>query len=133
MIKIRVKCQHCGKSLMDPKHLIDSKPSIRLAAIIGRKKATLRLSAFYGSYRFESSVPLREGQLVRGLCPHCRKELKGSRICEKCEAAMIPLAMQEGGMVQICSRKGCKKHLIEFEDPEAEIRAFYAKYSTFFK
>ena len=35
--------------------------------------------------------------------------------------------------VEICSRRGCKKHLIEFENLESELRAFYNKYSLFFK
>lgn len=133
MIRVRLKCQHCGHSLMDKKTYIDSRPSIRLLALCGKRKGPLNLSALYGSYTIESGIPVLSGRIVRAYCPHCKKELKGSRKCEKCNAAMIALAMQEGGMVQICSRRGCKKHLFEFEDPEAEIRAFYSKYSTFFK
>lgn len=133
MIKVRLKCQHCGQSLMDRENYIDSRPSIKLIAKCCRRKGELNLSAVYGSYTIESTIPIPKGRIVKVYCPHCREEIKGTRRCERCRAAMIPLAMQEGGLVQICSRRGCKKHLFEFEDPEAEIRAFYAKYSTFFK
>ena len=56
-----------------------------------------------------------------------------TRLCEICKAPMVSFGFKEGGIIQICSRRGCKKHLIEFEDPEVELRAFYEKYSVFFK
>lgn len=133
MIKVKLKCPRCSKSLMDESLPIDSRPSVRLLAACGAKKGELHLSSVYGSYRIKSGVEMRKGAVARLFCPHCRKELSGGRVCEKCEAPMVPLALQEGGVVQICSRRGCKKHLLEFEDPEAELGAFYSAYSTFFK
>jgi hypothetical protein len=38
---------------------------------------------------------------------------------------MSALQMGKGGMIQFCSRRGCKKHLLEFDDPEADLKAFY--------
>lgn len=133
MITVRVKCPGCGKSLMDEDLQIDSYPSIRVVVKSGGKKGDLNLSSVYGSYRLRQDFETKKGAMARFFCPHCGGELEGSRRCEKCGAPMIPLALQEGGLVQICSRRGCKKHLIEFEDPEAEIRAFYCAYPTFYK
>jgi len=133
MIKVRVKCPRCRKSLMDEEMKIDSRPSIRIVAKSGGKKGELHLSSVYGSYRLRQDFDMKKGALARFFCPHCELELEGSRRCEKCDAPMVPLALQEGGLVQICSRRGCKKHVIEFEDPEAELRAFYSAYSTFYK
>ncbi|MBI4349087.1 MAG: hypothetical protein HY553_19775 [Elusimicrobia bacterium] len=133
MIRVRVKCGRCGKSLMDEGTEIDSRPSILVLAKAGSKSGALRLSSAYGSYRIRPEVDLKKGVVARFFCPHCKKEMAGSRRCDKCEAPMIPLALQEGGVVQICARRGCKKHCLEFEDPEAELRAFYGAYSTFYK
>lgn len=133
MIKVRLKCSRCHKGLMDEELLIDSCPSVRLLVKCGAKKGEIHLSSVYGSYRIKSGVAMKKGDVVHLFCPHCKKELTGSRVCEKCAAPMVPLALQEGGLVQVCARRGCKKHLIEFEDPEAEIGAFYAAYPTFFK
>ena len=71
---------------MDRKHLIDSKPSIKLRVVVGRKKGVLNLSALYGSYLIQSSVPLPQGKIVKVFCPSCKKEFSGSRTCEQCQA-----------------------------------------------
>ncbi|MFA5138022.1 MAG: hypothetical protein WC728_02225 [Elusimicrobiota bacterium] len=116
---------------MDSEAKIDSRPSIKVLVSDGKQKGRLHLSSLYGSYKVHEPFDIKKGSIASFFCPYCKKELKGHRVCEKCGAPMIPLALQEGGLVQICSRRGCKKHLIEFEDPEAEIGAFYATYSTF--
>ncbi|MFH1723042.1 MAG: hypothetical protein ABII00_00315 [Elusimicrobiota bacterium] len=133
MIKLRLMCRYCRKSLMDRENRIDSKPSIRFAIKYGKKKGDMFVSGLYGSYTIRIPFAIPKGKILSFFCPHCSKEMSGTRVCEACRAPMIPIALQEGGMVQVCARMGCKKHIVEFEDPEAEIRAFYAKYSTFFK
>ena len=133
MIEIEVKCPHCGKSLMDEDHKIDDAPSIGLV-IVGREKmGWLRLSSLYGSYSIESEFPTVEKELYLFYCPHCNRSLAGPRVCRACEAPMVPLAFVAGGVVQFCSRRGCRKHLVEFEDLDTEMSAFYSHYSTFFK
>ncbi|MBI4669020.1 MAG: hypothetical protein HY747_07515 [Elusimicrobia bacterium] len=133
MIQVDLKCPHCGHSLMDEQNRIDDHPSVRVTAKFGNKKGDLRLSSLYGSYKIDISVPCPKGKVAQLFCPHCRLELKTTRICEICRAPMAAFGFKEGGTIQVCSRRGCKKHLIEFEDPEAELRLFYNKYSTFFK
>lgn len=133
MIEVKVKCRHCRRSLRDKGKLIDSKPSIKVLIQHGKQKGALYLSSLYGSFTIEVPFKVPKGKTVRFFCPHCKKEIKGNRDCDKCGASMIPLSLKEGGLVQVCSRRGCKQHLFEFVDPEAEIRAFYIQYSTFFK
>lgn len=118
---------------MDEETQIDSRPAIRVLAKYGARSGPLHLSSAYGSYRIRSDFEIKKGTIAKFSCPHCKKEMMGSRRCDKCDAPMIPLSLQEGGLVQICSRRGCKKHCLEFEDPEAELRAFYGAYSTFYK
>lgn len=130
MIQVNLKCPQCGRSLMDGEHQIDGCPAVGLETRFRGQQGALRLSSLYGSYNLEMGVPCPEGETAQLFCPHCRKELKSTRTCELCRAPMAALAFEEGGVIQICCRRGCKKHLIEFEDPELEIQAFYKKYAT---
>ncbi len=133
MIQVNVKCPHCGKSLMDDDLKIDDHPSVKLNIQWSGKRGRLCLSSLYGSYKVDSELSVPEGEVAKFFCPHCNANLAGSRSCEQCSAPMVPLRFTEGGTVQICSRRGCKKHLIEFEELETALRAFYDKYSPFFK
>jgi methionyl-tRNA synthetase len=133
MIQVNVKCPHCGKSFMDDEVKIDGQPSVRLNVQWGGERGRIRLSSLYGSYKIEMQLSMPEGEIAKFFCPHCNAELTAPRICERCDAPMVSMKFIEGGTVEICSRKGCKKHLIEFEDLETELRAFYEKYSLFFK
>jgi methionyl-tRNA synthetase len=112
---------------------IDEHPSVKLNIQWGGEKGRLRLSSLYGSYNIDSELPVLVGDVAKFFCPHCNANLAGSRNCEECSAPMVPLKFAEGSTVQICSRRGCKKHLIEFEELETALRAFYDKYSPFFK
>jgi len=118
---------------MDEETKIDDHPSVKLSIEWGGQQGTLYLSSLYGSYNIDIGLPVPEGEVVKFFCPHCSGELTGTRRCEECDALMLPLRFREGGTVQICSRRGCKKHFIEFQDLETELRAFYDKYSLFFK
>ena len=133
MIKVSVRCPHCRNSLMDDGNRIDGEPTIGLV-IVGQKTfGWLRLSSLYGSYAIESEFPAVDGEIGSFYCPWCHGNLRGSRLCDDCGAPMIPLEFTDGGVVQLCSRRGCKRHLVEFEEIEREMSAFYAHYSTFFK
>jgi hypothetical protein len=58
-------------------------------------------------------------------CPHCGANLQSTRICDLCGANMAVLSVTGSGKIQICERKGCRKHLIEFEDLVTELQMFY--------
>ena len=118
---------------MDEKNMIDSRPSIKVDVAYGKDMGFLFLSCLYGSQSIQTKFKMPKGRLARFYCPFCERELKSTRKCERCDAPMIPLAIKEGGLVQFCSRKGCNKPLIEFENLDVEIRAFYDTYSVFFK
>lgn len=132
MIQVNVKCPHCGKSLMDEEKKIDGHASVKLNIQWGGERGRLRLSSLYGSYHVDSQLAVPTGDVAKFFCPHCNVGLASSRNCEQCDAPMVSMKFVEGGTVQICSRRGCKKHLIEFESLESELRAFYEKYSLFF-
>jgi len=133
MIQLDVKCPHCGKSLMDEEHTIDGRPSVNVIIELKKKRGWLRLSSLYGSYNMESEFSIPEEEIVRFFCPHCDSNLRVPRDCEKCGAPMVAVKIVGGAMVEICSRRGCKKHLIEFENLERELSAFYDAFSYAFR
>jgi methionyl-tRNA synthetase len=128
MINISVKCPHCKKSLMDKKHLINKAPSIMVKLTYAGKNAPLYLSSIYGNYDIETDISVPNSKIAGFRCPHCGADLKSTRKCDICSAQMVAFDLKEGGQVQICSRRGCKKHILEFENPNKEIEAFYSSY-----
>jgi methionyl-tRNA synthetase len=131
VIQVNVKCPHCGKSFMEEGHKIDGHPSVKLLIEHEKKKGSLHLSSLYGSYNIETEVFVPEKRIAQFFCPHCQAELKSTRLCELCQAPMVAMNFEGGGIIQICSRRGCKKHLIEFGNLESELSAFYNKYGPF--
>jgi NADH-quinone oxidoreductase subunit E len=111
---VEVSCSRCNHSLMDRINLIDDQPSIRVTASYGREHGCLRLSSLYGSYSAEVEHLLPENEIINFFCPHCHAELAGASECGECGAPMVPMIVRGGGIVQICSRRGCKGHLLDF-------------------
>ncbi|UCF33350.1 MAG: NAD(P)H-dependent oxidoreductase subunit E [Phycisphaerales bacterium] len=110
---LTVSCSRCNHSLMDPDHPIDGSPSIRVTASSGREHGWIRLSSLYGSFTVESEFGIRTDTIVDFFCPHCHAELKGASACPLCRAPMISMIVRAGGIVQICSRRGCKGHMLD--------------------
>lgn len=110
---LNVSCSRCNHSLMDPDHFIDGSPSIRVTVSFERTHGWLRLSALYGSFTVESEYPIHMDTVVDFFCPHCHTELKGASHCPLCSAPMVSMIVRAGGIVQICSRRGCKGHMLD--------------------
>ena len=110
---VEVSCPRCNHSLMDPNHLVDGYPSIRVTLSFGRDHGWLRLSCLYGSYTVESEYEIPMDTLVNFFCPHCHAELIGASSCPECGARMVPMIVRGGGIVQICTRRGCKGHMLD--------------------
>jgi len=110
---VTVTCSRCNHSLMDPGHPIDAAPSIRVTASFERKHGWLRLSSLYGSYNLECEYEIPTDTLVHVFCPHCHAEMKGASDCPDCGAPMISMIVRGGGIVQVCSRRGCKGHMLD--------------------
>ncbi len=98
---------------MDPEHSIEGHPSVRVTISFGRKHGWLRLSSLYGSYTIESEHEIPADTVAHFFCPHCHAELAGATDCPACAAPMVPLIVRGGGMVQICSRRGCRSHMLD--------------------
>lgn len=110
---VEVSCPKCNHSFMDPKYLVDGFPSIKITAAFNSHHGWLRLSGLYGSYSVESEHKIPVNSIVNFFCPHCHTELTGGNNCPECESPMVPMIVRGGGMVQICSRRGCKGHMLD--------------------
>jgi len=110
---VEVYCARCNHSLMDPDHPIEGQPSVRVTISFGRRHGWLRLSSLYGSYTIESEHEIPADTVAHFFCPHCHAELAGATDCPMCAAPMVPLIVRGGGMVQICSRRGCRSHMLD--------------------
>ena len=109
---ISVSCSRCNHSLMDPDHLIDGLPAVRVTVSFERKHGWLRLSCLYGSHSLESEYEIPMDQVLDFFCPHCHGELKGASDCPECGAPMVSMIVHGGGIVQVCSRRGCMGHML---------------------
>lgn len=135
VILVEVMCPYCQRSLMDSEHPLSGAPSITLLGKMpedsGGGEGLIRLSSYYGDYTVDTALVIPPGTVVEFFCPYCRNALTSTRDCEDCKAPMVALQFPRGGRVQFCSRRSCKRHLIEFEDPESELREFYRQFSPF--
>lgn len=125
MIPLAVRCPFCGASLMDAQSLIDGQPSIRVNMSLQGRQGALHLSSIYGSFRFDSSAPIGDGEVAELACPHCSRSLVTDAECEICQAPMARMKLEVDGEVFFCSRKGCKVHKVELIDLERSLELLY--------
>lgn len=110
---VEVSCARCNHSLMDPRHVIDGHPSIRVTVSFGNKHGWLALSSLYGSYKVAAEYEIPIDEIVHVFCPHCHAELIGGGKCSDCGAPMVAMIVRGGGVVQICARRGCRGHMLD--------------------
>lgn len=127
-LALKIKCPLCQKSLMDTQHRIDGEPSVTVNLSLKGQKGWLRLSSVYGSYAIVSEIEIPINSVARFFCRKCQGELKSTVVCSTCLAPMVPLMLEEGGRVYVCSRRGCPKHFLEFEDANEALARFYEAY-----
>jgi hypothetical protein len=110
---IDVSCPHCDHSLMDDSYTIDGHPSIKVNISTDHREGWLRLSCLYGSYNFSSEFEVPDNTVVKFRCPSCRVELTSTSDCPTCAAPMVPMLVSGGAMVKVCSRRGCRNHMLD--------------------
>ena len=109
---LRVACPNCNHGLLDPVNLLDGYPSIWVTASFGDLHGWVRLSSLYGRYTVESKHEIPYDTVVHFFCPHCHGELIGASRCVECDAPMVPMILAGGGTLQICTRRGCRSHIL---------------------
>jgi len=115
-LKLDLQCNDCGKPLVDEAHIIDGEPSIMVDVEIDGRRGVLRLSAIYGSYAAEIDIPAPDGGLATLSCPFCGVTFPTQFSCDVCGAPLISMHLVGGGRINFCSRKGCQRHFLEFNN-----------------
>ncbi|MDI6808655.1 MAG: NAD(P)H-dependent oxidoreductase subunit E [Candidatus Eisenbacteria bacterium] len=110
---VEVSCPRCNHSLMAGHHVLDGYPAIRITMSFGDHHGWLSLSSLYGSFAVESEQEIPPDTVVNFFCPHCHSELLGASNCAACDAPMVSMIVRGGGVVQICSRRGCRAHMLD--------------------
>ncbi len=130
-IVLKVKCPKCGKSLMDPEHKLDNMPGIRLKIKHQQQSGLIWLSSVYGSFEVKSEIPLMDGEIYEFSCPFCKLVFSNEVKCVACSAPMNHVLLESGGKINFCSRKGCNKHSVEFEDISIALKQFYENFDQY--
>lgn len=128
LISLKVKCPYCDKSLMDYTQFLNTKPSIKLKIELDGIQGIINLCSTFGCYDKISTIPLKENHIALLLCPHCGKNLANSNLCNLCHAPIVDFSLEKGGKVHVCSRIGCTKHYVSFEDIYDTLTNFYHEY-----
>ena len=127
VLHVDLKCSQCGHSLMNPQLLLDGQPSIDLQAKVRDRLGHIYLSRVFGSYAKQfSGVADIPGSVAEFSCPHCHNPFPVTQVCE-CHAPVIGLHLEIGGLVKFCTRNGCRRHWLEFEDAEEVFELFEAQ------
>ncbi len=127
-VSLNLKCPICGVSLMNKDVTVDNKPSIHLKIRMEELSGSVYLSSIYGSYNYTCDINQIQGMIAEFYCPHCNNEITSKSECLSCGAPMVPLYLEMGGKVSICSRSGCKNHFVEFEDLTMAMQKLYEDY-----
>jgi hypothetical protein len=128
LISLKVRCPNCEKSLMDHTLFLNAKPSIKIRIEKNGNSGTLNLCSSYGCFDKHCTMELIKDEIADLSCPHCKKSLKGSQICDICGAPIVDFRLDKGGNVHFCSRIGCEKHYVSFEDIYETLTSFYHEY-----
>ncbi|MHC4661218.1 MAG: NADH-quinone oxidoreductase subunit NuoE family protein [Planctomycetota bacterium] len=115
LIPVTVGCPKCNHSMMDIEHMLDGHPSVRVTVSYNSRHEVLRLSSLYGSNNIESENEIPTEEIVNFFCPHCHSELTAPTDCEDCGAPFISMIVRGGGVLQVCSRRGCPNHMLDLD------------------
>jgi len=116
---VDVSCPRCNHRLMHPGHQLDGQPVIWVTAAFGGRHGWVRLSSLYGSQNIQSQYEIPPDTIVQFFCPHCHAELRSSTDCADCGAPMIAMIVRGGGVMRICSRHGCRAHMLDLSGVNA--------------
>lgn len=126
-ISLKVRCPVCNKSLMDHTQYLNGRPSIRVNIAHGGRNGVINLCSTYGSYDKICDIELIDNEIALLSCPFCKADLTSTLKCDICEAPIIDFKLDKGGKVHVCSRVGCKKHFVSFEDIYDTLNDFYSE------
>ncbi len=131
IISFEVKCLKCRTSLMNPDKKINGRSSIEFIIEFNGVRGKLNLCSLYGCFEHESELKVDYNAIADFYCPHCGEPLSTDVKCESCGAPMVTFGIKSGGRVSLCSRHGCNKHYVAFQNINDAIRKFHEEFSDY--
>jgi endogenous inhibitor of DNA gyrase (YacG/DUF329 family) len=107
MLLLEVSCPNCHASLNEGQ-------KVELDAYVRETNhdGKVYLSALFGDHTVETDVNIPEGAIAEFRCPKCDQSVMLQMPCRLCGAPVASLNVQGGGVIEFCSRRGCKAHAL---------------------
>jgi hypothetical protein len=103
---LRTVCPRCNKDLTR-----DEWVTLNFRLPDGRH-GKISLSAYFCTYSIKVPFPIPKGTVTTLSCPHCRADLTSEKECGLCAAPLFTIGIKTGGIIDVCSRKGCRGHAL---------------------
>ncbi len=107
MLLLEAICPNCSAPLTEGQ-------KVHLDAYVreSNQDGTVFLSAIFGDYTVETDLAVPDGAVAEFRCPSCDQSLMLQMPCRLCGAPMASLNLRPGGVLEFCSRRGCKGHAL---------------------
>ncbi len=107
MLLLQAGCPNCGAALTEGQ-------KVHLDGYVREthEDGEVYLSAIFGDYGVESELKIPDGATVEFRCPICEESLMLQIPCKLCGAPMASLTLSSGGVLEFCSRRGCRGHAL---------------------
>jgi len=107
MLLLQVCCPYCRAPLSEGTKVV-------LDAYVSDtgQDGKVALSAIFGDDTVETDLDVPNGTIAEFRCPSCDQSLMLQMPCRLCGAPMASVNIQTGGVVEFCSRRGCKGHAL---------------------
>ena len=107
MLQLPVCCPYCRAALTE-----GSKVHLDADVRDTHQDGRVYLSAVFGDHTIETDLDIPEGAVAEFRCPSCDQSLMLQMPCRLCGALMASIDIQSGGVLEFCSRRGCRAHAL---------------------
>lgn len=107
MLRLDVRCPFCDGALTEGQR-------VHLQAYLkdSGQDGAFYLSAIFGDAGVETDLEMGDGAVAEFRCPVCEMSLMIQTPCRLCRAPMASLNLASGGVLEFCSRRGCRGHAL---------------------
>ncbi|MBD3386315.1 hypothetical protein GF407_15500 [candidate division KSB1 bacterium] len=100
-----------GHDLMNPDHKIHGHAAVTVKVKYKDREGMIHLDPVYGSYDNESDIEIPKDGVAEFFCPECGISLVDpDQSCNLCSAPMFAFMLPNHGIIEGCSRQGCRFH-----------------------
>jgi len=107
MLLLQVCCPYCRTPLTEGNR-------VHLEAYVRdtNQDGKVYLSALFGDAAVDTDLEIPEGAVAEFRCHSCDQSLMLQVPCRLCGAPMASINIKSGGVLEFCSRRGCRGHAL---------------------